>query len=305
MKKLLFTSCLLGFLTINAWAQNTEEQLKNQSEGTDGWNKGGTITYNLNQVALTNWAAGGQNSIAINGFLSLYAHHKKGKGSWDNYLDLAYGTTKQGKEGEWLKNDDRIDFTSKYGRQASNKWYYAALLNLKSQMTKGYNYPNDSIAISSAFAPAYVTAALGLYYKHKDEFTAYIAPLTAKLTYVNDQTLSDAGAFGVEPGEKSRNEVGGYLRLYYNKAVYKNVNLQSKLELFSNYQKSVEDVDVNIESMVNLKISKYISANLFAQMIYDSDIDIEIDDNNDGIVDSVGPATQYKEVMGVGFSYTF
>jgi hypothetical protein len=40
-------------------------------------------------------------------------------------------------------------------------------------------------------------------------------------------------------------------------------------------------------------------------MIYDSDIDIEIDDNNDGIVDSVGPATQYKEVMGVGFSYTF
>lgn len=305
MKKLLFTSCLLGFLTINAWAQNTEEQLKNQSEGTDGWNKGGTITYNLNQVALTNWAAGGQNSIAINGLLSLYAHHKKGKGSWDNYLDLAYGTTKQGKEGEWLKNDDRIDFTSKYGRQASNKWYYAALLNLKSQMTKGYNYPNDTIAISSAFAPAYVTAALGLDYKHKDEFTAYIAPLTAKVTYVNDQTLSDAGAFGVEPGEKSRNEVGGYLRLYYNKAVYKNVNLQSKLELFSNYQKSVEDIDVNMESMVNLKISKYISANLFAQMIYDSDIDIEIDDDNDGIVDSVGPATQYKEVMGVGFSYTF
>lgn len=305
MKKLLFTSCLLGFLTINAWAQNTEEQLKNQSEGTDGWNKGGTITYNLNQVALTNWAAGGQNSIAINGLLSLYAHHKKGKGSWDNYLDLAYGTTKQGKEGEWLKNDDRIDFTSKYGRQASNKWYYAALLNLKSQMTKGYNYPNDSIAISSAFAPAYVTAALGLDYKYKDEFTAYIAPLTAKVTYVNDQTLSDAGAFGVEPGEKSRNEVGGYLRLYYNKAVYKNVNLQSKLELFSNYQKSVEDIDVNMESMVNLKISKYISANLFAQMIYDSDIDIEIDDDNDGIVDSVGPATQYKEVMGVGFSYTF
>lgn len=305
MKKLLFTSCLLGFLTINAWAQNTEEQLKNQSEGTDGWNKGGTITYNLNQVALTNWAAGGQNSIAINGLLSLYAHHKKGKGSWDNYLDLAYGTTKQGKEGEWLKSDDRIDFTSKYGRQASNKWYYAALLNLKSQMTKGYNYPNDTIAISSAFAPAYVTAALGLDYKHKDEFTAYIAPLTAKATYVNDQTLSDAGAFGVEPGEKSRNEVGGYLRLYYNKAVYKNVNLQSKLELFSNYQKSVEDIDVNMESMVNLKISKYISANLFAQMIYDSDIDIEIDDDNDGIVDSVGPATQYKEVMGIGFSYTF
>ena len=64
----------------------------------------------------------------------------------DNYLDLAYGTIKQGKNGDWLKSDDRIDFNLQVCRQASNKWYYATLLNLKSQMTKGYNYPNDSIA---------------------------------------------------------------------------------------------------------------------------------------------------------------
>lgn len=304
MKKLLVTSCLLCLL-INAWAQNIEEQLKNQSEGKYGWNKGGTISYTLSNVALENWAAGGQNSFAINGLLSLYAHHKKGKGSLDNYLDLAYGTIKQGKNGDWLKSDDRIDFTSKYGRQASNKWYYATLLNLKSQMTKGYNYPNDSIAISSAFAPAYVTAALGFDYKHIFEFTAYIAPLTAKVTYVNDQTLSDAGVFGVESGEKSRYELGGYLRLYYNKAFNKNINLQSKIELFYNYQQSFKEIDVNMESLISFKVSKYISANLFAQMIYDSDVEIEIDNDNDGIVDSVGPATQYKEVMGVGFSYTF
>ena len=60
-----------------------------------------------------------------------------------------------------------------------------------------------------------------------------------------------------------------------------------------------------MESLISFKVSKYISANLFAQMIYDSDVEIEIDNDNDGIVDSVGPATQYKEVMGVGFSYTF
>ena len=87
MKKLLVTSCLLCLL-INAWAQNIEEQLKNQSEGKYGWNKGGTISYTLSNVALENWLLEGK-TFAINGLLSLYAHHKKGKGSLDNYLDLA------------------------------------------------------------------------------------------------------------------------------------------------------------------------------------------------------------------------
>ena len=54
------------------------------------------------------------------------------------------------------KNDDKIDFTSKYGYKTSKNWNIASLVNFKSQFTKGYNYPNDSTVISNFLAPAYI-----------------------------------------------------------------------------------------------------------------------------------------------------
>ncbi|MCK7540534.1 MAG: hypothetical protein MZV63_61400 [Marinilabiliales bacterium] len=42
------------------------------------------------------------------------------------------------------------------------------------------------------------------------EFTLFLSPLTSKNTFVNDDLLSAAGAFGVEPGKKFRSELGAY-----------------------------------------------------------------------------------------------
>ena len=50
---------------------------------------------------------------------------------------------------------------------------------------------------------------------------------------------------------------------------------------------------------------KYISATVTTHLLYDHDIDIAVDTNDDGITDKVGPRTQFKEVLGVGFSYKF
>ena len=42
-----------------------------------------------------------------------------------------------------------------------------------------------------------------------------------------------------------------------------------------------------------------------AQIANAQSIDIAVDNNNDGIIDAVGPRTQFKEVLGVGLSYKF
>ena len=63
-----------------------------------GWKKGGIFAINLSQTSLTNWAAGGQNSVSVNGILSAFANYKQGKSAWDNSLDLGYGILKQGKQ---------------------------------------------------------------------------------------------------------------------------------------------------------------------------------------------------------------
>jgi hypothetical protein len=54
-----------------------------------------------------------------------------------------------------------------------------------------------------------------------------------------------------------------------------------------------------------MKINKYITVSISTRLIYDDDVMIEIDSNNDGIVDKKGPRIQFKEIFGIGFSYKF
>ncbi len=318
MKKVFIAITLIATIgNINAQTTEAEKALKTQNKDTlDGWKTGGVISVNLTQVSLTNWSAGGENSLSVNGILSLFANLKKGNSTWDNSLDLSYGLLQQG-DNAIRKTDDKIDFTSKYGQKAFKNWYYAGLVNFKSQMTAGYNYPDDSTEISTFLAPAYVLGAIGMDYKPSEVFTLFISPLTMKMTIVNDQTLANAGAFGVDPavyddsgalvnpGLTTRSEYGGYLRALFKKDIMKNVNLQSKLELFTNYSEEPTHIDVNWEVLIAMKVNKFISATISTQLLYDHDIDIAVDNNNDGIIDAVGPRTQFKEVLGIGLSYKF
>jgi hypothetical protein len=306
----------LGSLIINsAFTQITEseEQLRTQAaDSIEGWKKGGIITLNLSQTSLTNWAAGGQNAFSGNGLISLFANYKKDKSLWSNSLDIGYGVLKQGKNEDFIKTDDKIDLLSKYGRKAAEHWYYAALFNFKTQMKAGYNYPNDSVKISTLFAPAYIIGSLGMDYKPNDDLSAYISPVTSKITIVTDQDLANQGTFGVTPAEydtisglivskaeKVRFELGGYLRLEYRKVLMENITILTKLDLFSNYLDNPQNIDVGWETLITMKVNKYISATLNTHLIYDDDIDITTDTGKKV------PRTQFKEVLGIGFSYKF
>jgi hypothetical protein len=289
-----------------------EKTLRTQSADTlQGWKKGGIVTVSLAQTSLTNWASGGQSSVAVNGLFSIFANYKKGTNAWDNSLDLGYGLLKEGTNSHARKTDDKIDFLSKYGKLAFKNFYYSALLNLKTQMTAGYNYPNDLVKISDFFAPAYLLGALGMDYKPNAYFSAFLAPLTEKLTFVRDKKLSDAGAFGVKPGASILSEFGGYLRIIYSRNDFKNdflknISFTSKIDLFSNYLKNPQNIVINWENLITMKVNKYITVNFNTLLIYDDKIKIKVDRNNDGILDAIpGPRIQFKEILGVGFSYKF
>jgi hypothetical protein len=304
-KTVLFLSLLMPFIWLNSQTTEAEKQLKAQAaDSLNGWKKGGMINLNLAQTSLTNWAAGGQSSIAVNGLINLYARYKKDNGLWENFLDLGYGSLKQGKK-NWWKTDDRIDFTSKYGYKTSRNFYLAALVNFRSQFANGYNYPNDSVKISGFMSPGYFLGAVGIEYRPGGNFDLFFAPLTGKLTLVTDQALADAGAFGVTPGDNLYSEFGGYMRLFLKKDLMENISIQTKLDLFTNYLHNPQNVDVNWECLIALKVNKFISATISTDMIYDDDIKIAVDKNDDGIVEKTKPMLQFKEVLAVGFAYKF
>lgn len=319
MKKKSFFLVLVllttGFLyTSLAQVTDAEKTLMTQEADTlQGWQTTGVAAVNLSQTSLTNWAAGGDNSVAVNGLFSFSATYTHNKSVWVNSLDLGYGILKQGKEDKARKTDDKFEFLSKFGQKAFGNFYYAALFNFRTQMAPGYNYPDISNKISDFMAPGYTVIALGMDYKPNPYFSAFIAPVTSRITFVNSQILSDAGAFGVTPGKKSLSEFGGYIRAVYSRndfkaEMLKNVSFTTKVDLFSNYADKPQNIVVNWETLMAFKVNKFISASINTQLIYDDKIKILKDTNGNGIPDpgeSYGPRVQFKEILGVGFSYNF
>ena len=317
MKNIVYIVLFLISGSLLAQVTEKEKDLRKLNSDTiQGCKKGGLFTVAFSQVSLTNWAAGGENSFSGNSLVNAFANYKKNKISWDNTLDLGYGIMKQDDQ-EVRKTDDKIDFSSKFGRKLSSSSFAAALLNFKTQFMPGYNYPNDSVAISKLMAPGYLLFAAGYDYKKGDWLSLFIAPVTGKMTFVLDETLANAGAFGVEPavinpldnsisvpGKKMRSEFGGYFKGAFSKDIMTNVKLSTKLELFTNYLINPQNVDVYWETNIGMKVNKYITVTVGTTLVYDDDIDIEIKDDA-GAVIGKGPRVQFKEVFGLGFSYKF
>lgn len=290
MKKLTLT-LIMCFVVLCAVAQDKPD--------TTYWKKGGNTALTFSQTSLTNWSGGGDNAISTNLLLNVFANYSKSKTSWENTLKMEYGLIKQGDEGV-RKSIDKIDFATKFGLENGKHWYYSAMMEFKTQFAKGYNYPNKEDIVSNFMAPAYMIISLGMDYKPSEVFSAYISPLTSKMTFVNDDDLSNAGAFGVDPGDKYRAEFGAFTKLALKKDVMENVNLQSILHLFTNYSESFGNVDVNWEVMIAMKINKFLTANINTALIYDDDVEY-VDKN--GV--NQGPKIQFKEIIGIGLSYNF
>lgn len=306
MKSKLFV--LITFFATATFAQNS-------ATDTTYWRIGGTSSLTFSQVSLTNWAAGGQNSVAVNSNFSIFANRVKGRGKWENSMDLAYGLIKQGNAG-FSKSDDLINLVTKYSyliNQDNSRWFFSALMDFRTQFYEGVD--EDGNYISNFMAPGYLTIGLGVSYDPSEKLSFSYQPLTGKFTFVRDQDLANQGAYGVdaavlandgvtilEEGKKARAEFGSFFR-----AKYKNDIFESKLELFTGYTENQGEIDVNWQNALVLPLTKVLSANVFTQLIYDKDIEIGVDDNSNGTLeeDEIKPRVQFKSVLGVGLTYKF
>ena len=248
------------------------------------WKVGTVFNATLAQTSLSNWAGGGENSLSLSGLSNTTANYAKDKISWENAFDFAYGIIKQG-DASVDKSDDKIEISSKLGRQLKSHWNLAADVEFRSQFSPGYE---SGILISKFLAPAYVVSTIGLEYKPSEDFFILISTLTGKTTLVLDDNLSDAGAYGVDPGDKIRNELGSYLKSMLKVDLMENISLQTKLNLFSSYKKTLDQIDVSWETLLLMRVNKYITTNFNTHLIYDEDVTTDV---------------QFKEVLSVGVAF--
>ncbi len=286
------------------------------SDTTKIWTKGGQIGINASQVGFYNWSKGGDNNMAGTSFLNLFANRNVDGWSWENKLDLEFGLKRENAE-IWKKTDDRIEINTKLGKQTQNKnWFYTGYLNFKTQFTQGYDYDeSESISISDFMAPAYLTLGPSMDYKPNEYFSAMISPAAYKAVFVLNQRLADQGEFGVKEaeydatglliknGETIRHEFGANLVLSFKKDIFKNVTLDTKLDLFSNYLENPENVDVDWQATLTMKVNDYLNVVFKTHLIYDDNTNVEWEDE-DGVMHK-SPITQFKESLAVGLMYKF
>jgi hypothetical protein len=310
MKKTLLMAGICSFLLSAAQDKNVKG-LQNESgrtikkdaadTATKTWKKGGIYSLNIAQGSLSNWAAGGDDfTLSVNSLLSMYAFYQKDKHSWDNTFDFNLGyvnTTSLGNR----KNDDRFDLLSKYGYALNPKLNLAGLFNLRSQFFKGYTFPNNVKTYSSTFmAPGYILLSLGLDLKPTKNKTLsiFVSPVTARWVIVRDTALANKGLYGVTPGKKSNLEFGAFASINYLKEINKNITYKGRLDLFSNYRRNPQNVDLFMSNILNVKLSKVLAATWGVDLIYDDDVHLFGKNQRSA-------ALQIKSLVGLGLLVKF
>jgi hypothetical protein len=322
MKLIPYTSILLLLLlTTNGFSQRIvttlDGKIDQPKDTVSNWTKKNVVGFDVSEIAFVNWNAGGTSSVSGLLKTKFNRNYNTDNYNWSNELIMRYGLNKQ--DGvEVRKTDDTFLFNSAFGyrKDTLSNWYHTAKFNFNTQFTNGYAYPNTEKSISKPFAPAYVFLGLGAEYasKKKDELL-YLSPFTSKMTFVLDQRLANQGSFGVNKaifdldgtllreGEQSKIELGFLLTGYYKKQIVKNIIVENRLSLYSDYINNFGNIDVDYNVAFDLLVNDYIRTNIGLHIIYDDDIKAK--KNVDGEQVTLGPKIQLKQILGVGLIYQF
>ncbi|TDM00116.1 MAG: hypothetical protein C4K58_02420 [Flavobacteriaceae bacterium] len=268
------------------------EKIEAAVEEEKNWTFKGKQNLNLSQSSSTqNWASGSVNNQGLAGNIDYELNYKKDKAIWDNRLIAGYGLIKNKGQKE-QKSTDFITLTSTYGYQIKDKWYASANGTFVSQFTKGFNFANSpETLVSDWLSPGYITFGLGVDYKPQDNLSFFFHPLTAKITYVQSQSVKDAGnLYGLKNAQDNlRAEFGLAAGGRYKVQLAKNITFDNTLNLFANYA-TLPKVDLLYTGIIDMKINEFISSQLILNAVYDEDQSSEF---------------QFRQGLGVGLTYGF
>ncbi len=252
---------------------NTHKKIEKLQKIKTPWVYEGIENVQLSQGYLSNWVKGGESSISVLSDLRIKAIYKMDKYTWENFGIHKIGFI--GSQDSKLRvNDDLIELNSKFGLNASEKWYYSGYTNFKTQFFNGYESSDvdKEHPISSFFSPAYWAFAVGMDFKlKKHNFSLMISPLTSRLTIVLDTAKVDQTRYGVPHGKKVEALNGGSIVNSFNWKINEDFLLTSNLSAFYQYfakQDEKKQVQFEWETILNMKINVWLSARILTHMRY-------------------------------------
>lgn len=265
----------------------------------------------ISQTYLSNWTKGGESTFStiVDVTGNATYNNKDAKTQWINIARLKFGTIMTQEKGNRV-NHDQFEVDSKYNRNAVfKKIGMSASFYMKNQLAKGYNYPNDSVAVSKFLNPGTLTVGLGAEYKPIDKTTINFAPLSYKTTFVLDTANIDQTKHGIDADKRAKREMGMQVVVNNEFKPFKDFTMTNRVRLFSNYLYKPQNVDVDWEMILEQKISWFFTIRLNLHLIYDDDVRFPLENaNGDAILNPDGSKkevarAQFKEYVGLALSF--
>ena len=243
-----------------------------------------------------NWYKGGESNYSMVGALTLEANYdNRNKWKWDNKLEMKLGFmhTRSDSVHKFKSNEDLIRYTSKVGLEAAKNWYYTLQLLAYTQFTRGLK-ANDLNTYSDFMSPFNLNLGLGMDYKVASKNkrltgTVNLSPLAVNYRYVDRLDL--ATSYGLDEGKHSLVDFGSQVTADVTWKINDVVSWKSRLYAFTSYKRA----EIEWENTFTLRVSKYISANLFLFPRFD----------DSGVKDDDLGYLQFKEYSSIGFTYGF
>ena len=243
-----------------------------------------------------NWYKGGESNYSLLGSITMEANYdNKQKVKWDNKLEMKLGfmTSKSDSIHSFKASEDLLRLTSKFGLQATKRWYYTLQMIAYTQFTHGYK-SNDRFVYSDFLSPFNLNLSLGMDYNveacnKKLTGTIHLAPFAYNFKYVERSPLVKRN--GLEEGKHTLHDFGSQFTVDLKWAFSDNIQWQTRLYGFTTYSRA----ELEWENTFTFQFNKYISTKLFIYPRFD---DCTGRDDHHGY-------WQFKEFFSLGFSYSF
>jgi len=257
----------------------------------------GYLQFMQNYIS-ENWYKGGESNYAALASLVLEANYdNKQKWKWDNKLEMKLGfrTAQSDTVHKFKTSDDLFRYTGKVGLQAASKWYYTLQLQAQTQFARGFK-SNNAKTFSDIMSPFDFNIGLGMDYKvswlkKRLTGTVNLSPLAVSYRYVDRTGL--AADFGVKTDRHTHSftDFGSQLTASLEWKMNDNVTWKTRIYGFTSYHRAT----MEWENTFALRVSKYITANLFVFPRFD-----DATKRNDDL-----GYFQFKEYSSLGFAYNF
>ena len=242
-----------------------------------------------------NWYQGGNSNVAILGIITGQLNYDNKKAvQWENWGEwhMGFNSVEGDKLHSLSTNDDLFKLNSKLGIKAGGNFFYSTLVDFSTQFFNSYNGINSDVMKTSFLTPVRLNVGVGLDYKYKKLFSLMISPVSYKYIYVNSNKNVDPNLFGIKTGERVLSEVGSSFNAILCYPLTKEIQIDSKLNFYSNYHSVV----VDYELVCNMVINRFMSTRISINSRYDTSVISPTGEPN---------KLQYKQLLSVGFAHKF